>query len=158
MDVTLKCHHVQYPEMGILFGSLDDEWSESAYWAKYECKPVGEDDKSLVAGGISTKLFGEDVALSEKDKQDNTDGLDDEDVSRICDGDHLFGRSKHTNGITRVMGCSHRENIIRSHVRGRFGDWLLPGRKGFHPPHNNRKHVQTVNMNSVPAVHVPRKM
>mmetsp|Transcript_22675 Transcript_22675/g.53550 ORF Transcript_22675/g.53550 Transcript_22675/m.53550 type:complete len:495 (-) Transcript_22675:32-1516(-) len=157
MDITLKCHHVKYPGMGILNGSLGDEpWSDVAYWSKFECSTLDGRDESLIEGGVSTNLFGVGAAMSEKKREENAEGLNNEEISRLCDGDHLFGRSKHTNGITRVMGCSHRENLVRSHVRGRFGDWLLPGRKGFCVLHKKKKHKQTQNDNSVPVGHRSR--
>lgn len=49
------------------------------------------------------------------------------DPSQRCDGDHLFGRdTKYMNGLWMVQAVSHRENITRSWVRIKWGEWLFP--------------------------------
>ena len=162
IDPTQKCHHIDLPGMGVLRNFLKRGWDEHAFWAECGCDTICERDESLIKSGLSSELFGEGIKLSEEQRQALADGtivpgLTVEQLSFICDGDHLFGRSWFTNGITRVQGCPHRENIIRSWVRGRFHDWLLPGRVGVHPKFEpTNSHEQANNNNIVPIEHTPR--
>jgi len=133
LSASVPAHHMKG---GFLEGVLGDG---EDFWKKYECEPINSADRSIINGCISTKLFGEGLGFEDKEdyedrieeiRANNPEKFQDKDASRLCDGDHLWGRSMYTNGITRVQACSHRENIIRSRVRGRAGDWLLPGMIG----------------------------
>lgn len=133
LSASVPAHHMKG---GMLDGVLDEG---EDFGVKYECMPINPADRSIINGRISTKLFGEGLGFEgeedyddrlKKYTADNEDKLEDSDASRLCDGDHLWGRSEYTNGVTRVQTCSHRENICRSRVRGRAGDWLLPGMIG----------------------------
>ena len=87
-----------HEEGGILSDILDEGETKS----KFDCVSISPAWNSLVAKGLTN-------------------------ISQLCDGDHLFGRSsKYLNGVWSVQGVSHRENITRHFVRERAGEWLLP--------------------------------
>ena len=97
-NVNDEMHHV---EGGCLEGMLDLDAGETM--AKYNCEPTCSDDRSLIAQGLV------------------------KDPSKLCDGDHLFGRnSKYLQGSSGVMGVPHQENIIRGWVEKKIKQWLFP--------------------------------
>ena len=94
----------------------DEDILPSTFWDYFNCEAICPSKVSIVGGTKSTGVPNKTLTKG--------------DISQLCDGDHLFGRELHNNGIFRVIGCSHQENITRSAVRYSCNDWLLAGLVG----------------------------